>query len=442
MSFDHVSLGKILKDKGYIRGPFGSALKRQELSNEGIPVYEQQQAINGHRNFRFFVDNRKYEKLKRFRVQPNDLIVSCSGTVGRVSVISKSDPIGIISQALLILRPDVEQLLPRFLYYFLISKQGQAELLNASHGAVQQNIAPRAVVEKIPTPLPTKRVQADIVSTLGALDDRITLLRETNKTLEFIAQTIFKSWFVNFDPVRAKMEGRQPEGMDEETAALFPDAFEQSELGLIPKKWKSSQLGEECAYISRGVSPKYVEEGGVLVINQKCIREFALSYEKARRHDHLKRNVDGRLIQYGDVLINSTGVGTLGRVAQVINVPENMIVDSHVTVVRAGKNLDWCYLGQLLISKQPEIEDMGEGTTGQTELSRAKISAFSILVPEQPVLNRFKGIISNLQQKISLNQESIQSLSELRDLLLPRLISGQLRVSNAAEVEELAVTSQ
>ena len=85
-------------------------------------------------------------------------------------------------------------------------------------------------------------LQVEIATTLGALDDRITLLRETNATLEAIAQALFKSWFVDFDPVRAKMEGRAPEGMDEATAALFPNAFEETELGLVPRGWSINRL--------------------------------------------------------------------------------------------------------------------------------------------------------------------------------------------------------
>src|SRR5213080_22116 len=101
-------LGDVLGAKGYIRGPFGSALKRGELLAAGIPVYEQQHAINGTREFRFFIDEKKYAELSRFTVRPHDLIISCSGTLGRVSVIREGDPVGIISQALLILRPDTD----------------------------------------------------------------------------------------------------------------------------------------------------------------------------------------------------------------------------------------------------------------------------------------------------------------------------------------------
>lgn len=142
MSFKRVPLGELLDGKGYIRGPFGSALKRADMHESGIPVYEQQHAIYGHRDFRYFIQDDKFQKLNRFQVQSNDLIISCSGTVGRISIIKESDPQGIISQALLILRVDSQKLLPDFLYYFLTSPVGKRELLNASQGAVQQNIAP------------------------------------------------------------------------------------------------------------------------------------------------------------------------------------------------------------------------------------------------------------------------------------------------------------
>ena len=439
MSFDFAPLGSLLTEKGYIRGPFGSALRRQELKESGIPVYEQQQAIDGHRKFRFFIDKTKYEELKRFAVKNNDLIISCSGTVGRISVIENGDPLGIISQALLILRPRIDYLLPRFLYYFLLSPQGQTELLNASHGAVQLNIAPRAVVEKIRTPVPSIKEQGRIVEILQAIDDRITLLRDTNSTLVAISQALFKSWFIDFDPVHAKQKGQIPAGIGDANAALFPDEFEKCDVGLVPKGWRASTLGESCSYLSRGISPKYTEDSGVLVINQKCIRDFFIDTTKARRHDTSQRKVDGRELKIGDVLVNSTGVGTLGRVAQVLELPEPAIVDSHVTVVRAGQSISWQFLGLALMAMQTEIEAMGEGSTGQTELSRSKLAGLKIIVPSLPVLEVFNDMVSPLRFRIVANANQAKSLTGLRDTLLPRLISGQLRVS---EVEEMLDTSE
>ena len=283
----------------------------------------------------------------------------------------------------------------------------------------------------LPIPLPPKFEREVIAEAIGAFDDRINLLRETNTTLEAIAQALFKFWFVDFDPVHAKMQGLAPEGIDEATAALFPDSFEDSELGPVPKGWRIETLGDVCSYLNRGISPKYLEEGGVLVINQKCIRDFSVDYSKARRHDSAQRKIDGRQVEVGDILVNSTGVGTLGRVAQVLTLDEVTIVDSHVTVVRAGEKLSWPYLGQWMIRQQPNIEAMGEGSTGQTELARSKLAVLPILVPSADALMAFDALVKSLKERVAVNEAGASGLAKLRDTLLPRLISGQLRISEA-----------
>lgn len=111
-------LSEVLVDKGYIRGPFGSALKRGDMKEDGIPVYEQQHAIYNSREFRYYIDEQKFNEMKRFQVRKDDLIISCSGTVGKVSIIKDDDPNGIISQALLLLRVDTDKVLPLYLKYF------------------------------------------------------------------------------------------------------------------------------------------------------------------------------------------------------------------------------------------------------------------------------------------------------------------------------------
>lgn len=155
MEYKSYKLKTVLMEKGYIRGPFGSALKRAELLKQGIPVYEQKNAIYNIRTFRYFVSKEKYEKLKRFTVEPYDLVISCSGTVGKTTIISPTDPKGIISQALLILRPDINVINPYYLYYFFQSKKGYNELINRSSGSVQVNIAKRNIIENISINLPS-----------------------------------------------------------------------------------------------------------------------------------------------------------------------------------------------------------------------------------------------------------------------------------------------
>ncbi|OGB01350.1 MAG: hypothetical protein A3E79_12120 [Burkholderiales bacterium RIFCSPHIGHO2_12_FULL_61_11] len=320
---------------------------------------------------------------------------------------------------------------PRFAYYLLQT----LDLASFNSGSAQPSLN-RNFLYSIPLKIPTRLEQDGIVALLSTLDDRIALLRETNATLEAIAQALFKSWFVDFDPVRAKMEGRAPEGMGETTARLFPDSFEESALGLVPRGWRVGTLGEHTSYLSRGISPKYIEDGGVIVINQKCIRDFSLDLSKARRHDPAQRKIDGRGLLKGDILVNSTGVGTLGRIAQVLSLDNPAIVDSHVTVMRTDSSLTWNYLGLSIMRRQAEIEGMGEGSTGQTELSRGKLAILKLLIPPIAVLQNFDDVVLPLRERFSANQTQAQSLATLRDTLLPRLISGQLRLPDAEAAEE------
>lgn len=143
-------LGELLKSKGYIRGPFGSALKKADMCEYGIPVYEQQHAIYNHRNFRYYIDKDKYEKLKRFSVEPNDLIISCSGTLGKISIIGRGDQKGIINQALLILRVNTNIIAPSLMYCYLTSEEGNKKLVETSIGSAQVNIAKREIIQSIP----------------------------------------------------------------------------------------------------------------------------------------------------------------------------------------------------------------------------------------------------------------------------------------------------
>lgn len=186
--------------------------------------------------------------------------------------------------------------------------------------------------------------------------------------------------------------------------------------------WKTSKLGDVCDMIKRGVGPKYIDEGGICVVNQKCVRGHAVSYDFARRHDLESKKVNQeRYIKVGDVLVNSTGTGTLGRVAQVRVAPsEPTTVDTHVTIVRPEPGLFFdAFFGYMLIKIEEEITSAGEGASGQTELARTKLEneffvSYSESIPEQ------KRIVAILDQafadidKARANAE--QNLKNAREL--------------------------
>ena len=141
--------------------------------------------------------------------------------------------------------------------------------------------------------------------------------------------------------------------------------------------WETKKLGDVCSFLNRGVSPKYVEQGGIIVLNQRCVRDHRVSFDVARRHDAKAKKVgSGRLIQVGDVLVNSTGIGTLGRVAQLrTDPPEPTTVDSHVTIVRPMPNLFFAdFFGYMLRDIEDALKVSGEGCGGQTELGRSVLA--------------------------------------------------------------------
>ncbi len=352
------------------------------------------------------------------------------GSIGRIAVVDH--PEICINQSVALLRPN-NMIEPHFLKYLLQAPHYQHRMTDDADGTTIFHIYITRV-DKMQVAVPPISEQRRILSVLQSLDDKIELNRCMNETLEAIARAVFKSWFVDFDPVQAKAEGREPAGMDTETAGLFPDRFEERELGMVPKGWETKLLGQITCYINRGIQPKYIDNDGITVINQKCIRDHQIDWTKARRHDPNFRPVNGRELQIGDLLINSTGVGTLGRVAQILCLYERAIVDSHVTIVRADpKIITWNTLGLMLFTRQAEIEDIGEGTTGQTELSRERLKSLKLLVPSISAQKLFDKVTLPLRNLIISNEIQMQALACIRDVLLPELLSGEIRVKVAGE---------
>lgn len=373
----------------------------------------------------------------------------------RGSELHKRIPVG-IAQRDLAFNQDVKALKPnrettsKYLYYWLCAKEklllSKVEQTGIGAGKLDTELLKSLEIE-----LPTLNHQNIITGILGSLDNKIELNRRTSQTLEAMAQAIFKSWFVDFDPVKAKIaaleqgedplraamrtiSGKTDDELDQlpreqydglvATAELFPDVMEESELGEIPEGWIIKELGSLCSLLNRGITPKYIENGGVLVLNQKCIRNFKIDASKGRRHDQKKKAITAKEVFVGDILINSTGTGTLGRIAQITHLTEQTTVDSHITIVRANDELSPIYIGQYMRWIQPTIEALGEGSTGQTELSRSKLASLKLTNPPKNILHSFSRIISPLLQITALIEQETENLQKTRNLLLPELMSG------------------
>lgn len=330
-----------------------------------------------------------------------------------------------------------------FLKYALIA-EGDA-LLRFASGSVHQTIYfPEVKSFHIATP-PLAEQHA-ISEVLGSLDDKIELNRRMNDTLNAMAQAIFRDWFVDFGPTRRKLEGASDPitimgglVLDAERAQgladLFPAALADDGL---PEGWREEELGTLAVLLKRGLTPSYCD-GGIPVINQKCIRNGQVNFAVARRHDSVKRPPKERALQEEDVLVNSTGVGTLGRVATVRGLKEKATADSHVTICRADADrISKLVFSLFLEGQQSFIETMGHGSTGQTELSPSSLAALRIPVAPSKIQNEFDAIAAPLRSKVTANAEQSLTLSATRDLLLPKLMSGEIRLSEAADLMEAA----
>jgi len=426
---------------GHKDGNYGSQYPRvEEFGSVGVPFLTAKSLDDGRVDIAGaprLADERANELRFGF-IRPGDVLLSHNATVGRVAVVPEFSGRMLIGTSLTYFRLNPERILPRYLAAYFRGKAFQDELAAVmSHST--RNQVPITAQRLLRISLPALPVQRAIAHVLGTFDDKIELNRRMNETLEAVARTIFQSWFVDFDPVRAKASGEPPEsicrrlGLAPELLALFPDRLVDSELGEIPEGWEVKALAQVTSYLNRGLSPKYVETGGVLVVNQKCVRDGRVATSKARQHDPAQRSVAGRLVEVGDVLVNSTGVGTLGRVAQVLAIDEPMIVDSHVTVVRADPaQVSWNFLGVAMQERESDIEALGEGSTGQTELSRVRLGGLRLVMPPKPLCNYFDEVVRPLRLHTKRNDEQNDTLASIRDALLPKLLSGELRVPSEA----------
>lgn len=187
------------------------------------------------------------------------------------------------------------------------------------------------------------------------------------------------------------------------------------------------KISDVVAYVKRGIAPAYTEDNdGIIIVNQKCIRDSRCDFSKARRNDLSRKKISSeKLVQKNDILINSTGVGTLGRVCQVREVYFPFSVDTHVTIVRPDpEKIDPIYLGIFLCSVESQIENLGEGSTGQTELYADVILDLEVQMPDLDSQGIISRMLGDMDAVIENKYKEIDSLIELKKRLTPSILSG------------------
>ena len=373
-----------------------------------------------------FVSDNTYRTWFRGHPMPGDILFVCKGSPGRTNWVP--DPVDFcIAQDMVSVRADERRIYPKYLFAALRSSVVQAQIDNMHVGTMIPHFK-KGDFGKLNIPVPSRDEQQVIGDFYFSLSERVALLRETNTTLEAIAQALFKSWFVDFDPVRAKMEGRAPEGMDEATAALFPDSFEESELGLVPKGWRVGTLADVASY-QNGYAFKTKDWSGVghpviKIGNVKpgIIETTGASYVLPETIVGLDRF----RLQRGDLLVGMTGyVGETGLVPEIEPAAYLNQRVGKISTESGISDLGFVYCIVRNPAYKTHAESKSHGSA-QANVSGTDLMSYPTVLPSTVVLDVFNQILAVFIWQILVNYEESQSLAALRDTLLPRLISGQL----------------
>jgi type I restriction enzyme, S subunit len=449
-------------------GPFGSRMKSECYVQKGVPVIRGTNITGGPQfegNF-VYITTEMADKLGSCNVYEGDLVFPHRGAIGEVGIVSDGNRY-IISSSLMKLTCDKQQAEPKFVYYFFKSRQGKYQLLkNASQVGTPGIGQPLASLKAIDLRLPDLKTQRRIAGIMSSLDNKIALNHQTNTTLESMAQALFKSWFVDFDPVidnalaagnpipealKARAEtraalGDQRKPLPDQIRQQFPDRFVLTEeMGWVPKGWAMVTLNEVTEKIGSGATPRggkqaYVDSGTALIRSQNVYDSGftwkGLAYVTQEAADQLQ-NVT---VEPGDVLLNITGASIL-RTCLVTSDVLPARVNQHVAIIRARKEIPPRYLHLLLQQRRTKNYLMGLNAGASREaVTKGHIESVPTLRPDKCILNEFKLLTDPMYQRVEKLHGSSRSLSMLRDTLLPKLLSGELRVPEAErELEEVAL---
>jgi type I restriction enzyme S subunit len=400
--------------KDAYRGGATTLIRSQNVYNEGF-----------NRNGLVHIDDDQADDLRNVEVKPNDVLLNITGdSVARCCQVVADVLPARVNQHVAIIRPQSKSLDARFLRYVLISREYQSKLLAlASAGATRPALTKR-MIEELDIPSSPIAEQKVIAAMLGAFDDKIELNRQMNATLEAMARALFQSWFVDFDPVRAKIDGREPVGIDAATAALFPATFQDSALGHLPRGWTVRRL------------PDVIEINPHRALKRGAIAPY-LDMKNLPTRGHSADQVIDREFSSGTKFHN--GDTLLARITPCLENGKTGYVDfledrqvgwgSTEYIVFAPKPPLPAQFGYLLARSDAlrthAIQNM-TGTSGRQRVPTECFNTFLLAVPKPEVALRFDELTAPLMTMINANAKESRTIATLRDTLLPKLLSGEM----------------
>ena len=421
----------------------GYAFKSGEFINDGTPVIK----IKNVKANRMLYDDLSYVAPEFLQsrsdkvVKKGDLLITMSGNrldgssdtwVGKVAQFKEDRPF-LLNQRVGILRPKSGiELERRFFSYALSSDTYQNEFIAiATSSGGQANLSPSQILSA-PLEVPPLPEQQAIAHILGTLDDKIELNRRMNATLEAMARALFQSWFVDFDPVRAKLDGRKPAGLDAATAALFPAQFQETPLGHIPQGWEVKAVGEIGNVVcgktpSTTVSDYYGNDIPFITIPDMHGNVFAASTGRKLSHAGADSQAN-KTLPPGSICVSC--IATPGLV---VITSENSQTNQQINSVVPRQRDESYFWYWVMTGLGAEIASSGSGGSVLANLSKGRFETLQVINPPHALIRAFHSSVSPLFENILANTRQSSTLATLRDALLPKLLSGELSVAVVAE---------
>ena len=441
-------------------GPFGSRMKSDTYVESGVPVIRGTN-LTGSKKFSgdwVFITEKLAKQLENCCVSNGDLVFPHRGSIGEVGLVDNQFPQYMMSSSLMKLRCNPNIADSEFIYYFFKSHQGRYELLkNASQVGTPGIGQPLTSLKNIEIKLPSLREQRKIVKILSDLDEKIHLNNQINQTLESIAQALFKSWFIDFDPVRAKIAAKQ-EGKDPElaamcvisgkseaelrqmakedfaelqaTAALFPDELVESELGGVPKGWEISKISKIGKVItgktpSSKIENSFAEKGTFFITPTDIDTEVFVT------------NTNRYLSEYGEIAIKNSKVdeGSLcitcigSQMGKVVITPKSAFTNQQINSILLFNSTLRNYIFLNLRQRRDEIFLIGSGGSTMPIINKSTFESLNLILPDLALIRKFDNFISPFFNNILSNSVENIELKNIRDALLPELLAGKINVS-------------
>ncbi len=382
-----------------------------------------------------FISDEQADRLKSAKLEKNDILLNITGdgvTFGRACIVPEKTLPACVNQHVSIVRLNPQLAHPGYVLSYLTHPLIKSYIESFNAGGSRRAIT-KGHIESFVIPIPPMSVQCAIAEILSVIDDRINLLLETNLTLEAIAQAMFKSWFVDFDPVHAKQQGQVPEGMDKTTSALFPDSFEESAQGLVPRGWQYSPVGAvvEGIYDGPHATPPEARDGPIF-LGIKNLTGTGLNLGEIRHISEIDYAKWTRRVvpQKGDIVFSYEA--TLGFFAII---PESVrcCLGRRLALIRPLKtnghgNFWFHQLVAPVFQRLLEKHTIQGATVNRIALK--EFPSYLVLDPPITVKSAFQSVAEPLWRMIHINQEKARTLGSIRDTLLPRLISGRLCIGD------------